>query len=546
MTRAPLLAAAAACAAAAALIPQQATAANSCGVPFDGTTYLVSTPTHLRGLALLNCNKTYDIRVLADITLTPDVEELTPFGTLANPYTGTFDGGGHSITGMQVVNPTADGFGLFGHTQGATLRNVTISGTVIGIGLSNGGLLAGTMTNTTVSNVRVSGVVNGSNGMGGLAGSMSGGSISNSSASVVASATYVAGGLVAWADANGPGIAISNVRTDGSVSAGAFAGGVVGSAFGVSVNRASSTSLVQGETAGGVVGQAQDPSNVGAMISDSYSTGAVSATPASTGHIGGVLGSTCTFGPVALVRNYFAGTLAPAGSATSGGILGGSGPCVVSVGTHASNSGNLWNSDTTGPAGSGGTVGVGRTTAQMKQIGTYTALGWSIVNGWEPAGSSTWGICPQVNDGYPFLQSTGAGSACAAPPVPVSPAALRATVLPSRTWVETGQALRVGVRASNTGGSAATSVVSCVRLPANLVITRARGAARSGRTACFRVGTLAAGAAATRSVTVRAASVRRRAVTVTATAKASGLSRVNAAPVTVTVAPRAARARVTG
>jgi len=546
MTRTPILATAAACAAAAVLIPQQATAANSCGVPFDGTTYLVSTPTHLRGLALLGCNKAYDIRVLADIALTQDVDELTPFGTQAQPYTGTFDGGGHSITGMQVVNPTADGFGLFGHTQGATLRNVSLTGTVIGLGFADGGMLAGTMTNTTVSNVRVSGVVNGTNGMGGLAGRMTGGSITNSSASVIASATYVVGGLVGWAEGFAPGVAITNVRTDGLVTGGGFAGGVVGSAWGVSIERASSTAMVQGETAGGVAGQAYDPGNVGSAISDSYSTGSVSATPTSTGYIGGVVGSTCNLGPMPLLRTYFAGTLTRAGSATSGGVLGGTGPCVVSVGTQAPSSGNLWNSDTTGAAGAGGTVGVARTTAQMKQIGTYTALGWSIVNGWEPAGSSTWGICPQVNDGYPFLQSTGAGSACAAPPVPVAGPSLHATVLPSRTWVESGQALRVGVRTRNTGGSAATSVVSCVRLPANMVITRARGAARSGRIACFRVGTLAAGAEATRVVSVRAASLRQRSVAVTATAKASGLRRVNASPVTVTVAPRAARARVTG
>ena len=145
-------------------------------------------------------------------------------------------------------------------------------------------------------------------------------------------------------------------------------------------------------------------------------------------------------------------------------------------------------------------------------------------------------------------EGTSAPSAPSARTTPQGPsaAALTATLLPSRRRVVSGQSLRMGIRVANTGRAAAQAATSCVRLPANLVIVRAPGAKRSGGTACFAVGTVAAAAQATRVVTVRAVSMRRRTVTVTGSATATGITRVAAAPVRVTVTPRQARARVTG
>ncbi|MFM8827937.1 MAG: hypothetical protein ACKOGE_01445, partial [Actinomycetota bacterium] len=142
-------------------------------------------------------------------------------------------------------------------------------------------------------------------------------------------------------------------------------------------------------------------------------------------------------------------------------------------------------------------------------------------------------------------------TACKAPPA--TPAAvqpttgsLTATLLPSRRRVVSGQRVRIGIRTTNAGGTAAEAATSCVRLPAQMVITSPGGAVRSGRTACFRLGAVAAGAKVTKVITVRAVSLRRASVTVTGTARATGLSRVNAPSVTVTINPRAVRARVAG
>ena len=73
-------------------------------------------------------------------------------------------------------------------------------------------------------------------------------------------------------------------------------------------------------------------------------------------------------------------------------------------------SNSFWDSQA-GPASaqfSGSISGAtGKTTAQLKDFSTFTAASWDIVDGWE-AFSTTgtpkiWGICSQVNNGYPFL-----------------------------------------------------------------------------------------------------------------------------------------------
>jgi hypothetical protein len=123
---------------------------------------------------------------------------------------------------------------------------------------------------------------------------------------------------------------------------------------------------------------------------------------------------------------------------------------------------------------------------------------------------------------------------------------LQATVLPSRSTLVSGQPMRVGIRARNTGGGTAESVTSCVTVPSNLVITSAPGARRSGRTACFSMGAVAAGTQATRVVNVRAVGLRPTRVSVRGSVRATGLAAVIARSTSVRITPRPVRARVAG
>ena len=537
-----------------AIVPQQALA-NGCLFPPvwdpDTSTYTISTAEQLRTLYQGACDMSATIRLANDIDLT-DTGEFLPIGSTVDPFTGTFDGAGHAITGLQVTSPASSGFGLIGWSSNATIRDLRVTGTVISLGVeTTGGILAGSATNTTITNVHVNGTVNVPDGAGGMVGSLAGGSITNSSAAVVVTSGLTAGGIAASIyHASQVAPEISGTSSTGSAtSIGGTSGGIAGSIFGGTVRTSSSTAIVHGNRAGGLVGNAQSSGDIPATISDSFSTGDVVANPGSVDEIGGILGGNCLYEPASLVRNYFAGTLTKAGGANTGGILGGAGSCLVSVGTQATTTGNLWNSDTTGPAGAGGTVGVARTTAQMRQIGTYTELGWSIANGWDANPTATWLICSQVNNGYPFQRGQLAATACKAPAeaaAGTTPAALTATLLPSRRRVVSGQRLRIGIRTANPGGTAAEAVTSCIRLPSRMVVASTGGALRSGRTACFRVGTVAAGDQVTKVITVRAVSTRRVRVTVTGSARASGVAKVQAVATQVTVTPRAPRARVTG
>ena len=125
---------------------------------------------------------------------------------------------------------------------------------------------------------------------------------------------------------------------------------------------------------------------------------------------------------------------------------------------------------------------------------------------------------------------------------------LRPTVLPSRARLISGQAMRLGIRTTNTGAATATSVTSCLRLPQNLVVTRTGGATRSGRTLCFSLGNLPAGATRTKVVTVRAVAIRTvtRRVTGTVQSTATNPALTTTQSRAIRISPRTARTRVTG
>lgn len=136
----------------------------------------------------------------ADITLTG---QWTPLGTEASPFTGTFDGGGHSIKGLTVTaSSDLDNSGLFGYAKGATLKNVSIIGAKVD-GDEHVGILLGNAKQVNISGVMTSGIVTGRDHVGGIVGDASGSadnaeftSISNCmSTAGVFSRTYQAGGI---------------------------------------------------------------------------------------------------------------------------------------------------------------------------------------------------------------------------------------------------------------------------------------------------------------------------------------------------------------
>ena len=54
-----------------------------------------------------------------------------PIGTSSSPFKGTFNGNGHTISGLFINRSSTDYVGLFGYIQGATIQNLNINATYI-------------------------------------------------------------------------------------------------------------------------------------------------------------------------------------------------------------------------------------------------------------------------------------------------------------------------------------------------------------------------------------------------------------------------------
>ena len=170
----------------------------------DDGSYTVTSADGLMHVAeLVNGGKTdINITLTADIDLTG--KDWTPIGTsFKNSYTGTFDGGGHTITGLTVT--TNDKYaGLFGYIGNAgTVKNVVMEGVLItsNNGSSQAGGVAG-FSRGTIENCSVSGSVSGTVYVGGVVGAQWGGSITGCSSSATVKGTVDVGGVAGQTNSN--------------------------------------------------------------------------------------------------------------------------------------------------------------------------------------------------------------------------------------------------------------------------------------------------------------------------------------------------------
>ena len=233
----------------------------------DGS-YTVTSADGLMNVAeLVNGGKT-DINITLDKNIDLTGKGWTPIGTnYDNSYTGTFDGGGHTIKGLTVT--TNDQFvGLFGYLNRAgTVKNVVMEGIQI---TSNhmfgctGGVVGYSWG--TIENCSVSGSVSGTDCVGGVVGSQKAGSIIGCSSSATVKGTHYVGGVAGekW----------------GTIIA-CYATGNVTLEIGSPKNL----------SGGGVVGL-----NGGSRVLACYAIGNVNSKGSSTGnvHIGGLFGDNYT------------------------------------------------------------------------------------------------------------------------------------------------------------------------------------------------------------------------------------------------------------
>ena len=232
----------------------------------DGS-YTVTSADGLMNVAeLVNGGKT-DINITLDKDIDLTGKEWTPIGTgYSNKYTGTFDGGGHTIKGLTVT--TNDQFvGLFGSIGYAgTVKNVMMEDVQITSNRSSGfaGGVAG-YSDGTIENCSVSGSVSGTVYVGGVVGVQIGGSITGCSSSATVKGTVDVGGVA------------GQTNSSATLTACYATGNVI-------IEMAPKKNIA----GGGLVGM-----NAGSSLLACYATGNVTSTGSSTGymHIGGFLGN---------------------------------------------------------------------------------------------------------------------------------------------------------------------------------------------------------------------------------------------------------------
>ena len=237
----------------------------------DDGSYTVTSADGLMNVAeLVNGGKT-DINITLDKNIDLTGKDWTPIGTSArNSYKGTFDGGGHTITGLTVTTNDED-VGLFGRLNRAgTVKNVVMEGIQITSNQINGGSIGGVVGFSwgTIENCSVSGSVSGTVYVGGVVGVQWGGSITGCSSSATVKGMVNVGGVVGQMNGNIP---LTACYATGNVT--------------LEIDPEKNIS------GGGLVGF-----NGGSSLLACYATGNVTSTGSSTGkvHIGGFLGDNYT------------------------------------------------------------------------------------------------------------------------------------------------------------------------------------------------------------------------------------------------------------
>ena len=236
--------------------------------------YTVTSADGLMNVAkLVNGGKT-DINITLDKNIDLTGKDWTPIGTsFDNSYTGTFDGGGHTITGLTVT--TNDEYaGLFGYlgnfgNAAGTVKNVVMDGIQITCNhrLGYAGGVAG-FSWGTIENCSVSGSISGTVSVGGVVGAQRDRSITGCSSSATVKGTLNVGGV---AGQTSFGATLTACYATGNVI--------------IEIDR------TQNISGGGLVGF-----NDGISLLSCYATGNVTSTGSGTGnvHIGGFLGDNYT------------------------------------------------------------------------------------------------------------------------------------------------------------------------------------------------------------------------------------------------------------
>ena len=286
----------------------------------QGTYHILNEKGLLAWQEAVQGNSSLSCTLEADITL-PKVEEgksnWTPIcpNFNNNKYTGTFDGGGHTITGLTVTgsDQCAGLFGCIG--SGGTVKNVTLKDVQIKSDnyMSYVGGVVGCSWGT-IENCSVSGSVSGSGSssqVGGVVGNQSLGFITGCSSSATVKGTQSAGGVVGVT--NGEATltgcyATGDVTVESNGIDTSYAGGVVGANTVSTLKACYAWGKVTGSGSGTIyAGGVTGTNDCGTLTACYHAKGDVSGPDGTTGGVTGQNYKDSMFGGGIITACYWGG-----------------------------------------------------------------------------------------------------------------------------------------------------------------------------------------------------------------------------------------------
>ena len=261
------------------------------------------------------------VELLKNVTLTGN---WTTVGTESEPFEGTFDGKGYTITGLNIPTSDNEYMGFIGMLDGGTVKNVKFAsvsvngkddvGTAVGR-IINGGIVSGVQV--------LDGTVSGAKRVGGVVGSIkASGTVSDcTNAAGVTANDRNAGGIVgsAYYTETGKQMYITNCVNNGAVKASGVCGGIVSlSAANVSGN--TNTAAVKGTEVGGIVGEQKSYGSV----TNNTNSGAVTNTGGNAAYgAGGIIGWLRYHGTSEASAYEVSDIISVTGNKNSGSVTGG-------------------------------------------------------------------------------------------------------------------------------------------------------------------------------------------------------------------------------
>ena len=256
-------------------------AGNWTGSGTEADPYMITTEAGLNKLATdVNSGTVYSGKYFK-LGASINVTNWTPIGQKGsdNKFAGTFDGNGQTVTINNInssLGSAFDGYaGFFGAVKDATIKNLTVDGTISGADVAgivarmDGGTVENCVNRATVTGTRKAAgivVITKGSGEATIQNCKNYGAVTSE-----ATGTYAAGGIVGWVslEQSGAQFKIDGCENTATVSGKGAAGGILGGASG-SVGTVSSCINSGTVTLSGTAGTSNEHANIGGVVGQGH------------------------------------------------------------------------------------------------------------------------------------------------------------------------------------------------------------------------------------------------------------------------------------